>query len=112
MIGKSSLTTALFRIVEAQSGHIEIDGYNTSLMGLDDLRRVSLLFFPRLRTSDVCGRRENRPALEDPGLKHAEHKRKIRWVLEDPFSWMLSTRKGSTPAHMDVERDREKVAVF
>ncbi|GEQ70471.1 hypothetical protein JCM33374_g4148 [Metschnikowia sp. JCM 33374] len=36
--GKSSLTLALFRIIEASSGHIEIDDTNTSEIGLADLR--------------------------------------------------------------------------
>ncbi|SPO01024.1 probable multidrug resistance protein [Cephalotrichum gorgonifer] len=37
--GKSSLTLALFRIIEAASGNISIDGLDTSEMGLLDLRR-------------------------------------------------------------------------
>ncbi|KAK1756041.1 P-loop containing nucleoside triphosphate hydrolase protein [Echria macrotheca] len=37
--GKSSLTLALFRIIEADTGHISIDGLNTSSIGLLDLRR-------------------------------------------------------------------------
>lgn len=37
--GKSSLTLALFRIIEADSGHISIDNVNTSSIGLLDLRR-------------------------------------------------------------------------
>ncbi|KAK0621526.1 P-loop containing nucleoside triphosphate hydrolase protein [Bombardia bombarda] len=37
--GKSSLTLALFRIIEADSGEIDIDGLNTSNIGLLDLRR-------------------------------------------------------------------------
>lgn len=37
--GKSSLTLALFRIIEADSGNITIDGINTSSIGLLDLRR-------------------------------------------------------------------------
>ncbi|KAK3357106.1 ABC transporter type 1, transmembrane domain-containing protein [Lasiosphaeria hispida] len=37
--GKSSLTLALFRIIEADSGNINIDGLNTSSIGLLDLRR-------------------------------------------------------------------------
>lgn len=37
--GKSSLTLALFRIIEAAEGHISIDGLNTSTIGLMDLRR-------------------------------------------------------------------------
>lgn len=37
--GKSSLTLALFRIIEACGGHIEIDGIDTSKIGLFDLRK-------------------------------------------------------------------------
>ncbi|KAI9775055.1 MAG: hypothetical protein M1835_005954 [Candelina submexicana] len=37
--GKSSLTLALFRIIEPVSGNISIDGLNTSTIGLLDLRR-------------------------------------------------------------------------
>ncbi|KAK3990185.1 hypothetical protein QBC44DRAFT_395116 [Cladorrhinum sp. PSN332] len=37
--GKSSLTLALFRIIEPDTGHISIDGLNTSNIGLLDLRR-------------------------------------------------------------------------
>ena len=36
--GKSSLTLALFRIIEPASGHITIDGLNSSHIGLYDLR--------------------------------------------------------------------------
>lgn len=36
--GKSSLTLALFRIIEAASGNIDIDNVNTSEIGLADLR--------------------------------------------------------------------------
>lgn len=36
--GKSTLTLALFRIIEATKGHIEIDGLDTSKMGLFDVR--------------------------------------------------------------------------
>lgn len=36
--GKSSLTLALFRIIEATGGNIEIDSINTSEIGLHDLR--------------------------------------------------------------------------
>jgi ATP-binding cassette subfamily C (CFTR/MRP) protein 1 len=36
--GKSSLTLALFRIIEPAEGHISIDGLNTSTIGLRDLR--------------------------------------------------------------------------
>jgi len=37
--GKSSLTLALFRIIEAAGGRIEIDSVNTSTIGLLDLRK-------------------------------------------------------------------------
>lgn len=37
--GKSSLTLALFRLIEAASGNITIDNINTSSIGLLDLRR-------------------------------------------------------------------------
>ncbi|KAJ6264027.1 Metal resistance protein [Drechslerella dactyloides] len=37
--GKSSLTLALFRIIEAVKGNIEIDAVNTSVIGLLDLRK-------------------------------------------------------------------------
>lgn len=37
--GKSSLTLALFRIIEPDTGNIGIDGLNTSSIGLLDLRR-------------------------------------------------------------------------
>lgn len=36
--GKSSLTLALFRIIEPDTGYISIDGLNTSTIGLLDLR--------------------------------------------------------------------------
>lgn len=36
--GKSSLTLAIFRIIEAVEGHIEIDDVDTSMIGLYDLR--------------------------------------------------------------------------
>ena len=36
--GKSSLTVAMFRIVEAASGAILVDNINIAVFGLDDLR--------------------------------------------------------------------------
>ena len=44
--GKSSLTLALFRVLEAEAGRIEIDGLNLAALGLDDLRK-SLAIVPQ-----------------------------------------------------------------
>ncbi|OLL26952.1 Metal resistance protein YCF1 [Neolecta irregularis DAH-3] len=42
--GKSSLTLALFRIIEAAQGHIDVDDVDTSKIGLADLRdRLSII---------------------------------------------------------------------
>ncbi|KAJ3221938.1 Multidrug resistance-associated protein 4 [Clydaea vesicula] len=42
--GKSSFLQGLFRIVEPESGYIEIDDINTSLLGLKDLRsKISII---------------------------------------------------------------------
>lgn len=38
--GKSSLTLALFRIIEPASGRVLIDGIDTSIIGLRDLRSI------------------------------------------------------------------------
>lgn len=42
--GKSSLSLALFRLIEASEGHIEIDGINVASLGLHQLRsRLTIL---------------------------------------------------------------------
>ena len=42
--GKSSLTVALFRIVEASSGAILVDNINIAVFGLHDLRsRITII---------------------------------------------------------------------
>ena len=46
--GKSSLTLALFRIIESAEGAILIDGVNIAEYGLDDLRsRITII--PQVR---------------------------------------------------------------
>lgn len=56
--GKSTLTLALFRIIEATGGHIEIDGINTSELGLFDLRH-HLSIIPQDSQTIVGTVREN-----------------------------------------------------
>ena len=42
--GKSSLTLALFRIIESAGGAIEIDGVNIGILGLGKLRsRITII---------------------------------------------------------------------
>lgn len=42
--GKSSLTLALFRIIESAEGDIQIDGVSISQLGLHDLRsRITII---------------------------------------------------------------------
>jgi len=57
--GKSSLTLAILRIIEASSGTITIDGINIADIGLHDLRskltiipQVGLLLLCRTKVSD------------------------------------------------------------
>ena len=38
--GKSTLTNALFRMVELESGNIAIDGHDIATVGLDTLRKA------------------------------------------------------------------------
>ena len=50
--GKSSLTLGLFRIIEAASGNIVIDGIDISKIGLNDLRS-KLTIIPQVTTVTV-----------------------------------------------------------
>ena len=50
--GKSSLTVALFRLIEGAGGNIVIDGHKISELGLHDLR-AKLTILPQVRV-DKC----------------------------------------------------------
>ncbi len=63
--GKSSLTLALFRIIESSNGNISIDELNTATIGLLDLRR-RLAIIPQDAALFEGTIRENL----DPGLVH------------------------------------------
>jgi ABC-type multidrug transport system fused ATPase/permease subunit len=50
--GKSSMTVALFRLIEAATGSIVIDRHTIEQMGLHDLRsRITIL--PQVKIADV-----------------------------------------------------------
>ena len=51
--GKSSLTLALFRIIEAAGGNITIDGQNIANIGLTDLRS-KLAIIPQVSVLLKC----------------------------------------------------------
>lgn len=91
--GKSTLTLALFRLVEPSEGHFEIDSVNTSDIGLFDLRshlsiipQDSQLFSGTIRSNlDPAGRwtdTEIWRALELSHLKH--HVEKMPGKLDAP----------------------------
>ena len=50
--GKSSLTLALFRIIEPASGQIVIDGVDIAELGLHDLRS-KLTIIPQVGTANI-----------------------------------------------------------
>ncbi|KAG5417560.1 hypothetical protein I9W82_005196 [Candida metapsilosis] len=62
--GKSSLTLALFRIIEATGGNIEIDGINISEIGLYDLRH-HLTIIPQDAHTFKASVRENLDPFEE-----------------------------------------------
>ena len=50
--GKSSLTLVLFRLIEATDGSVTIDGVDTSIIGLDDLRS-KITVMPQVHLTDA-----------------------------------------------------------
>jgi len=60
--GKSSLTLALFRFLEARSGSIYIDGLDISKINLHDLRS-RLAIIPQVSRSNTRGKRRRRLTL-------------------------------------------------
>ena len=52
--GKSSLTLALFRIIESAGGAVLIDNINISVFGLEDLRsKITIIPQVRVATATV-----------------------------------------------------------
>ena len=79
--GKSSLTLALFRILEASEGRIEIDGVQIDQIGLHELRS-KLSIIPQ----DPVSRLPNRLMLKFPLLK---------LKILGPFLWHHPIEPGS-----------------
>ena len=83
--GKSSLTLALFRIIEPSSGNINIDGLNTSTIGLLDLRR-RLAIIPQDAALFEGTIRDNL----DPGHVHDDTELwSVLGQIQSPAHWTL-----------------------
>lgn len=93
--GKSSLTLALFRIIEPVTGMISLDGLNTSTIGLLDLRR-RLAIIPQDAALFEGTIRDNL----DPGHVHDDTE---LWSVLGTFSALhqqLSFLSPSLPLHL------------
>jgi len=83
----------LLRIIEAHSGHIEIDGVDISKLGLDDLRRKitiipqdPLLYKGTLRTNlDLLGQYKDDEIWRALEKVHMNHKFKQFGLSSDVF---------------------------
>lgn len=91
--GKSSLMLALFRIMEASTGRVELDGIDISTIGLDDLRS-RLAIIPQVRSP--CAARDTAPR-----CMHHVH----TCPTQDPvlFSGTLRYNLDPTGKHTDGE---------
>ena len=81
--GKSSLTLALFRIIEAAEGQIRIDGRDISKMGLHSLRsKISII--PQVQISAAV-------VLCSSTTKRDQHERKVWDVAKNRYSFEVSS---------------------
>ncbi len=92
--GKSSLTLALFRIIEPSGGHISIDALNTSTIGLLDLRR-RLAIIPQDAALFEGTIRDNL----DPGGVHDDTE---LWSVLGMFTSLSPTAYVVTPLGLSV----------
>lgn len=88
--GKSSLTLALFRIIEPSTGNVTIDHINTSTVGLFDLRR-RLAIIPQDAALFEGSVRDNL----DPG--HVHDDTELWSVLGRPRSFFAVSQKLTIP---------------
>lgn len=101
--GKSSLTLALFRIIEAAQGNVDIDGRDTSAMGLLDLRR-RLAIIPQDAALFEGTVRDNL----DPGHVHDDTE---LWSVLGQFATVNSlVNKSAYTADADHARLRDHVS--
>ncbi|KAK6460723.1 hypothetical protein DFJ63DRAFT_320856 [Scheffersomyces coipomensis] len=100
--GKSTIAISLFRIIEASGGHIEIDGVDTSKIGLFDLRH-KLNIIPQDAQTVEGSVRQNL----DPFAQYTDEE---LWnVLElahlKPHIEQMKTKKGATKEEENKESD-------
>lgn len=104
--GKSTLSISIFRLIEATSGHICIDGVNTSEIGLYDLRH-NLNIIPQDANAVEGTVRQNL----DPFQQYSDEK--LWKVLElahlkEHVSKMKTKKETSKDAKKDTKKDTKK----